>query len=312
MSSTWSGSLESGHFENEGGLYIDLIDNDWKLGSNEIDDEGIDFLISLKDLFNNPIFRILSVDPVTGKIPLDVLPSIFFGNTYRVPNFQSMLALTQAIVGDVAVIAESGGSFRLATPDYSVPGSWTELVSKHTQWRDIQNRPKFEPEYDLNEEPVLVSNKHTHEELYPTLKNGKIPTKYIEAFPIGNRFRVNTIDEILELSAVKGDIAFVKESENRGRYQLFGLASNINDWIKLEDPDASVVSVNGQSGNVYLDSDDVGALSFNTTPEDIGASANNHEHVEIKSVDNYNTIGLYFDGSNLYYTVNGGATRPFA
>lgn len=316
LQSTWSGSEESGYFENANGFYLEKNESGvWELGSNNLDDEGIEFYLSLLDLFLNPVLKLALVNPETGKLYIDLIPNVA-DKTIRVSSFQEMLALnpSEITVGDVCVIRNKtipgGVSFRLAFPDVSNFESWVELVSRYANWNDIQGKPPFYPPYKPGEDVLIPSMKHTHTE-HPILdEDGKLPTKYIRVIPVGNRFRVDTIQEMLQLTALKSDVCSVKAKGKR--YQLYGLASKIEDWEELDDPEGYVTTINGQSGVVFLTPEDIGALSENATPDDIGAAPKEHFHKSVQVENEDFELKFQFDGTNLFYTLNGGSPRPFA
>jgi hypothetical protein len=332
MSTGWNGSIETGYFENPENFYLQKKeDSRWYLGNKVLDDEDLDFQLSIEDLLSNPVLKVAFIDSLTGKLPIDIIPNVA-EKTLRRNSIAEMLSIppSQVTVGDVCVLIGAsipgGASFRLAFPDPTNLQSWTELKSRYANWNDIQGKPRFEPAYDEEDDFIIPSSKHLHDERYPVLNNRKkIPVKFIEAIPTNNRFRVQTIQEMLSLqNAVKGDVCTVIREKKR--FQLFGLASNFSDWEMLEDPEGLVASVNGQSGNVFLTPDDIGALpdditfvssvngqngNVELTPEDIGAANATHLHESILTVTN-TPLEFYHNGTNLYYKINGGAWLPFA
>jgi hypothetical protein len=303
--STWVGSIESGLFETSTGAFLSRTDDGWLYGHYATEEEGIDANILIHDLLDNPIAKAVFIDVNTGKIPVDLLPSLLLGNTVQVNGIAEMLALTpsQVQVGDVCVVREipGGASFRLTLPNIASRSSWIELVARYVNWNDIQNKPEFDPPYFAGEVQKIPSSKHNHDDIYPRLNNrDKIPTEYIEAVPVGNRFRVEDLSDLYDLSAQRGDVASVKETGKR--YQLFGRVDDPNAWIELEDPEGLVASVNGKMGNVYLDHTDV------------GAAEENHTHpipTTVQEGYGNNINFIYYEG-NLYYQLNGGEFRPFA
>lgn len=321
---TWSGSIESGYFENPNGFYLTKDENDnWMIGNNNLDDEGIEILLSLIDLFDNPILKFAIINPVTGKLPIDIIPNAA-EKTILVNSLEDMLAIpaSEIGVGDVCVIRnikiQGGASFRLSFPDPSNIESWVELVSRYANWRDIQSKPRFVPEYLAGEELIFPSIKHLHDDRYPVLdENDKIPGKYIHSIPDGNAYRANTIEEMLELPALKGDVCSVKNP--RGRYKLYGLASKLSDWVYLEDPEGFVVSVNGQIGVAYLEAKDIDALSIDTTPEDIGAANKTHLHDDeysklehthkdigaLANQEGYHKLEFHWNDEHLFFRIDG-------
>ena len=317
MTTGWNGSIESGYFENTEYFYLQKKeDNRWYLGNKILEDEDLEFQLSLDDLFSNPVMRIAFVDSITGKLPIDIIPNVAEKTIIRSSLAEMLTIPPDSIsVGDVCVLIGAsipgGASFRLAFPDPTNIESWTELKARFANWNDIQGKPRFEPAYNEEDDFIIPSSKHAHDERYPVLNNRKkIPVKYIEALPTNNRFRVQTINDMLSLqNAVKGDVCTVLEAKKR--FQLYGLASNLSDWEMLEDPEGLVASVNGESGNVFLTAEDVNALPDDITPNDIGAANKEHFHNSILTMNDLE-MQFFHDGQNIFYSLNGGALLPFA
>lgn len=91
---------------------------------------------------------------------------------------------------------------------------------------------------------------------------GKIPNNQIPAIAITDTFVVNSEAVMLALStAENGDVA-IRTDLNKS-FILSGTYSNLPDWKELLTPTDSVSSVNGQTGVVVLDSDDIAEGSTN-------------------------------------------------
>jgi hypothetical protein len=323
---------------NEDGL---TIDQDGIITSDELEDEDLDFKLSIDDLIDNPYRKIVSIDSNSGKIPIDLLPSILIGKTIFKNTIPEMLAINYGDTpaggdnnaylnrGQICIVISERSSFMLVGTNPSLLNNWAELVAKFTSWENIQNKPTEFPPED-----------HEHS-IYPKLLNGKIPAKYLRSIQIGERFSANSLGEMLDLPARSGDICTRKDEKKL--YLLAGinglLPDDSNNWIEIPSPLAGVYSINGQNGIVFLDHTDVGAA----------AEIHDHDIVEIedrsdetkkyslkkmtdgklaiyengKFLFNLGESGLVktiadedlefiFSGGFLYYRINGGEPRPFA
>lgn len=261
--STWSDE-GNGEFVNSTGFRITRNGTLTMLISDDLELEDIIFEIPLEDIFNNPYVPVVFLDPDTGKIPQDMLPSIVLGNTYYVNSFLELTDPTKyrdhngvlvgspsVIRGDVVVVlgTSGGASFRLMGTDFSNIRSWAELVSRFANWSDIQAKPAEFPPED-----------HEHD-FYPKMvmdSAGKymIPSKFIPSIPLGKI--ITPLDETdLPVFETIGCWAMCQN----GRIFVYNYR-----WIEIHFPTAGVRTVNGQSGVVNLD------------PEDIGAAEEDHTH----------------------------------
>jgi len=120
---------------------------------------------------------------------------------------------------------------------------------------------------------------------------GKIPNNQIPAIAITDTFVVNSEAAMLALStAENGDVA-IRTDLNKS-FILSGTYSNLPDWKELLTPTDSVSSVNGQTGVVVLDSDDIAEGSTNL----YYTSARFDSAFAAKSTTNL------AEGTNLYFT----------
>jgi len=120
---------------------------------------------------------------------------------------------------------------------------------------------------------------------------GKIPSSQIPAIAITDTFVVNSEAAMLALStAENGDVA-IRTDLNKS-FILSGLYSNLSDWKELLTPTDAVQSVNGQTGTVVLDSDDIAEGSTNL----YYTSARFDSAFATKSTTNL------AEGTNLYFT----------
>lgn len=91
---------------------------------------------------------------------------------------------------------------------------------------------------------------------------GKIPSSQLPSIAISDTFVVVNEAAMLALTAQTGDVA-VRTDENKS-YILQGTdPTDIGDWQELLTPTDAVQSVNGQTGTVSLDTDDISEGSTN-------------------------------------------------
>lgn len=88
------------------------------------------------------------------------------------------------------------------------------------------------------------------------IANGKLPDSVIPAVAITETFVVNSESEMLTLSAQVGDIA-VRTDLNETYILQSEPASKLSNWVKILTPTDQVLSVNGKTGAVILNSDDI-------------------------------------------------------
>ncbi len=122
--------------------------------------------------------------------------------------------------------------------------------------------------------------------------SGKIPNSQIPAIAITDTYVVASQAAMLALSlAETGDVA-VRTDVNKSFILAGTTFSVLADWQELLTPTSAVVSVNGQTGTVTLDSDDIaeGATNFYYT------SARFDADLATKSTSDL------AEGSNLYFT----------
>jgi hypothetical protein len=92
--------------------------------------------------------------------------------------------------------------------------------------------------------------------------DGKIPSSQLPAIAITDTFVVASESSMLALTAEKGDVA-VRTDLNKSFILLGSDPAVLADWQELLTPTDAVQSVNGQTGAVSLDSDDVSEGSTN-------------------------------------------------
>lgn len=64
----------------------------------------------------------------SGKIPTSQLPNLAMNNVWTVASQSAMLALSTAVVGDVAVRSDSSITYVLKSVDYTNPANWVKLL----------------------------------------------------------------------------------------------------------------------------------------------------------------------------------------
>ena len=86
--------------------------------------------------------------------------------------------------------------------------------------------------------------------------NGKLPTGIIPAIAITDTLTASSEAEMLALSAQKGDMC-IRTDTNAVYVLSADDPSVLANWIQINIPSGGVISVNGQTGAVVLDSDDI-------------------------------------------------------
>ena len=85
---------------------------------------------------------------------------------------------------------------------------------------------------------------------------GKIDKKYLPAIAITEPFAVSSEEEMLALTAQKGDVA-IRSDESRTYILKEAPPSVKENWLELQTPDCKILSVNGQIGAVVLTTADI-------------------------------------------------------
>ena len=93
--------------------------------------------------------------------------------------------------------------------------------------------------------------------------NGKLDTTILPSLAITDTFTASSQAAMLELSAEKGDVC-VRTDESKTYILQNEPASTLANWIELATPTDLVQSVNGKTGTVILNYDDVGAVQANS------------------------------------------------
>lgn len=139
--------VETGRYENGSGW---ILENDptfsWIMYNEEMEDEFPDTFLVLTDLFTNPGLSVITLDPVTGKLPTQYLPALAINDTFIVSSQAAMLSLS-AERGDIAVRTDlpGPGMFILAGDDPAFLPNWIPLTTTYPDWNNIQNKPAVFP-----------------------------------------------------------------------------------------------------------------------------------------------------------------------
>lgn len=93
--------------------------------------------------------------------------------------------------------------------------------------------------------------------------SGKLDTSILPSISITDVFTVDSESAMLALNVQKGDIC-IRTDENKTYILQNEPASELQNWLELATPTDSVQSVNGKTGTVTLNYQDVGAVQANT------------------------------------------------
>lgn len=148
--------------------------------------------------------------------------------------------------------------------------------------------------------------------------NGKVPANQLPSIAVTDTFVVASEAAMLALSADVGDVA-VRTDVSKSFILSASPASTVGNWIELLTPADAVTSVNGQTGAVSLDSDDILEGSSNLyytsarfdsdfggkDTDDLSEGSSNLYYTEARfdsSLGGKDTDDLSEGSSNLYYT----------
>ncbi|MBP6738878.1 MAG: hypothetical protein KA146_02755 [Leptospiraceae bacterium] len=291
LDTTWIGDYESADITNATGWTIIRHPEFGACLINlSLDDEGVENILPLLDLLQNPIFPVAILNK-KGKLDLKYFPSLVIGREYEAATIEEMISLINPETGlppDRQSICITGNrqeavSYILAGSDPTNSQSWIELRSRNILWTDIKENPIRFPLSQNDWNTIFI---HEHKGKYAELDiNGKLSSSVITKFTLGSRHKAISQGEMLSLSASPGDICTRLDFTPRKSFILYGDPGILDSWIYLEPPETGVESVNGQTGITFI------------TPEDIGASPVDHVHeppVIIKEV-NGNHVKFRFE-----------------
>ena len=117
--------------------------------------------------------------------------------------------------------------------------------------------------------------------------SGKLDTSIIPKVAITDTLHADSEDEMLKLDAQKGDIC-IRTDESKTYILQKEPATEILNWVELATPTDLVQSVNGKTGTVVLNHEDVGAVQAN---EEINGAT--------KCKITYDSKGLVTSGEDL-------------
>ncbi|XDD52377.1 phage tail protein [Leptospira sp. WS92.C1] len=173
--------IEPNKFENGSGWNLELDPQfGWIMYHEEIEDEFSDSFIVLADLFGNPGQSVITVDPLTGKIPTTLIPSLAISEVFVTSNQTQMLALN-CQRGDLAIRTDIPGPamFILALDDATSLGSWIQITVSYPDWINIQNKPTQFPPTDHDHNLIHYTKSETDLALSGKRNAGNIPASEI-------------------------------------------------------------------------------------------------------------------------------------
>ena len=121
--------------------------------------------------------------------------------------------------------------------------------------------------------------------------NGKLNTSILPALAITDTYVVDSQAAMLALEAQVGDVA-VRTDEKKTYILKEAGASTLTNWVWLQTPDDVVSSVNGKTGVVVLDTDDV------------SEGSNNLYYTDTRATSNFNTNFALASSTSLADTAN--------
>lgn len=93
--------------------------------------------------------------------------------------------------------------------------------------------------------------------------NGKLDSSILPSLAISDTFTAENQEQMLALDAQKGDVC-VRTDEKKTYILQNDPATEVSNWLELATPTDAVQSVNGKTGIVTLNHEDVGAVQANT------------------------------------------------
>ncbi len=179
-------------------------------------------------------------------------------------NINSTLNL-KANTADLAPVAFSGSYDDLedlpTIPAAQVNSDWNASSGV----AQILNKPTTLAGYGITD-AINVSQKGANNGVATLGADGKIPSTQIPAIALGEVYEVDSEAEMLALDAQSGDMA-IRTDISTNFIHNSGTSGTITDWTQLLTPPNAVLSVNGQTGIVVLDADDVGLGDVDNTSD---------------------------------------------
>ncbi|WP_016755818.1 hypothetical protein [Leptospira santarosai] len=143
---SWT-QIDVNKYESSSGWTLELDGGyGWIMYHEEIEDELPDTFFVLADLFGNPGQAVITVDPATGTIPTQYIPSLAINDIFTVNSQVAQLALI-AQRGDIAIRSDLPGPamFILAGDDPTYLQNWIPVTTTYPDWSNIQNKPSAFP-----------------------------------------------------------------------------------------------------------------------------------------------------------------------
>lgn len=152
---------------------------------------------------------------------------------------------------------------------------------------DLVNKGKLDSDLALY---IPLTQKGAASGVAPLNASSKIDASYLPAIAITDVFVVASQAAQLALTAEEGDVA-VRTDESKSYIHNGGVSGTMADWQELLAP-GTVVSVNGQTGTVVLDTDDIneGVSNLYWTAARFNTAFSGKSTTDLA------------EGTNLYYT----------
>lgn len=137
----------------------------------------------------------------------------------------------------------------------------TQLNARDTANRARSNHTGTQPASTISDfataaDARIAAQKGQNSGLASLDSSGKVPTTQLPAIALTDVYSVANEAAHLALTAQEGDVA-VRTDLNKSYVHNGGTAGTMADWTELLTPTDTVLSINGQTGAVSLDQDDV-------------------------------------------------------
>jgi hypothetical protein len=194
----------------------------------------------------------------------------------------------------IIYVLENGKKSWINSENDSVKFASVEVSNDPTSNNEVVRKSYADSTY------ILASQKGANSGVATLNSSGKIPNSQIPAIAITDTFVVASEVAMLALSTAEtGDVA-VRTDLNKCFILQGTDPATLGDWVELLTPTDVVQSVNGQTGAVTLDSDDVAEgssnLYFTTTRARDAAVVNALNGTEIDQAPSVNAVNLGLSG----------------
>lgn len=227
----------------------------------------------------------------SGKLSSSQVPAIAITDTFVVSSEAAMLALSAAERGDVAVRTDVSKSFILAGDDFATLADWQELLTPMSPVQSVNGQQgavvldtddiaegSTNLYYTTARFDSAFSGKTTSDLLEGTnlyFTEARVLSTILDGFTVGANSEILLNDTVFQaFQKTQGQInnrISKPVAPNDGDILVFD--SGTNEWVAEPAPVAPVSSVNGQTGAVVLDSDDIAEGSTNLYFTDARAKA---------------------------------------